>query len=109
MKKSSKPILFFVLTLLIISAAVFLLRVSLKIKYEQLVVKKIKLENDFKTNSNLKDKLKANYESLIAEERIVAVAKSDLGMIRNIEAPLIIKYENQKVESLRQTLEEKYE
>jgi len=109
MKKSSKPILFFVLTLLIISAVVFLLRVSLKIKYEQLVVKKIKLENDFKTNSNLKDKLKANYESLIAEERIVAVAKADLGLIRNIEPALVIKYDINKTEEINEILIEKYE
>jgi hypothetical protein len=109
MKKSSKPILFFVLTLLIISAVVFLLRVSLKIKYEQLVVKKIKLENDFKTNSNLKDKLKANYESLIAEERIVAVAKSELGLIRNIEPAFIVKYDNNKIKEINEILNEKYE
>ena len=53
--------------------------------------------------------IRDRYQTVTSEERIVAVAKSNLGMIRNIEAPLVVKYENQKVENLSETLKEKYE
>jgi len=109
MKKSSKPTLFLIFTLLLITALFALASVGVKLKYEQYVLQKDKLEKIYKSENQKKIKLTAEYQTVTAEERIVAVAKSDLGMIRNIEAPLVVKYENQKVENLSETLKEKYE
>ena len=109
MKKSSKPAIFLIITLLLIVTVFALVSVGLKLKYEQFVLQKDKVEKNYKSESQRKIKLTAEYQTVTSEERIVAVAKADLGMIRNIEAPLIIKYENQKMESLTQTLEEMYE
>ncbi len=109
MKKSAKPTIFIILTLLLILTAFALVSVGVKLKYEQYLLQKDKAEKIYKSESQKKIKLTAEYQTVTAEERIVAVAKSDLGMIRNIEAPLVVKYENQKVENLSETLKEKYE
>jgi cell division protein FtsL len=109
MKKSSKPAIFIVITLLLIVTGFALVSIGLKLKYEQFFLQKDKAEKIYKSENQKKIKLTAEYQTVTSEERIVSVAKSDLGMIRNIEAPLIIKYENKKVESLSQTLKEKYE
>ena len=109
MKKSAKPTIFIILTLLLILTAFALVSVGVKLKYEQYLLQKEKAEKIYKSESQKKIKLTAEYQTVTAEERIVAVAKSDLGMIRNIEAPLVVKYENQKVENLSETLKEKYE
>jgi len=109
MKKSSKPAIYLSITLLLILAVFALVSVSLKLKYEQYVLLKDKAEKTYKAESQRKIKLTAVYQTVTAEERIVAVAKSDIGLIRNIESAFIIKYDNNKVEELNETLKEKYE
>lgn len=109
MKKSSKPTLFLILTLLLISAAFVLMSVGVKLKYEQYLLLKDKAEKTFKEESQNKIKLTAEYQTVTAEERIVFVAKTELGLIRNVEAPLIIKFDNEKVLNIEESLNLKYE
>ncbi len=109
MKKSSKPTLFLILTLLLISAAFVLMSVGVKLKYEQYLLLKDKAEKTFKEESQKKIKLTAEYQTVTAEERIVFVAKTELGLIRNVEAPLIIKFDNEKVLNIEESLNLKYE
>jgi hypothetical protein len=109
MKKSSKPTLFLILTLLLISAAFVLISVGVKLKYEQYLLLKDKAEKTFKEESQKKIKLTAEYQTVTAEERIVFVAKTELGLIRNVEAPLIIKFDNEKVLNIEESLNLKYE
>jgi len=109
MKKSSKPIIFLLLTFLLIATVFALASVGIKLKYEQLLLQKDKAEKTYKSESQKKIKLTAEYQTVTAEERIVAVAKSELGLIRNIESPFIIKYNNDKIKRLSETIKEKYE
>lgn len=109
MKKSSKPIIFLLLTLLLIVTAFALVSVGIKLKYEQLLLQKDKAEKTYKAEDQKRIKLTAEYQTVTAEERIVDVATSELGLIRNIESPFIIKYNNDKVEGLSETIKEKYE
>ena len=109
MKKSSKPTLFLILTMLLISAAFVLMSVGVKLKYEQYLLLKDKAEKTFKDESQKKIKLTAEYQTVTAEERIVFVAKTELGLIRNVEAPLIIKFDNEKVLNIEESLNLKYE
>lgn len=109
MKKSSKPTLLLILTLLLITAGFALISVGIKLKYEQFLLQKDKAEKILKEENQKKIKLTAEYQTVTAEERIVYVAKSELGLIRNVEAPLIIKFDNEKVLSLKETLNLKYE
>ena len=109
MKKSSKPIIFLLLTLLLIVTAFALVSVGIKLKYEQLLLQKDKTEKIYKVEDQKRIKLIAEYQTVTAEERIVAVAKSELGLIRNIESPFILKYDNNKIERLQEAIKEKYE
>jgi cell division protein FtsL len=109
MKKSSKPAIFLLITLLLIVTVFALASVGLKLKYEQFLLQKDKAEKSLKVESQRKIKLTAEYQTVTAEERIVEVAKSDLGLVRNIEPAFIIKYDNIKIEEINETLKEKYE
>ena len=109
MKKSSKPTIFLLITLLLIVTVFALATIGLKLKYEQFLLQKDKAEKTYKTESQRKIKLTAEYQTVTAEERIVAVAKSELGLIRNIEPAFIIKYDRDKLEEITRTLKEKYE
>ena len=109
MKKSSKPTIFLLLTLLLVVTVFALISIGVKLKYEQFLLQKDKAEKIYKAESQKKIKLTAGYQTVTAEERIVAVAKSELGLIRNIESPFIIKYDKAKVEQITEELKEKYE
>jgi cell division protein FtsL len=109
MKKSSKPTIFLIITLLLIVTLFALVIIGLKLKNEQFLLQKDKAEKTYRSESQRKIKLTAEYQTVTAEERIVAVAKSDLGLIRNIEPAFIIKYNNNKIEEINETLKEKYE
>ena len=109
MKKSSKPTIFLLITLLLIVTAFALVSIGLKLKYEQFLLQKDKAEKTYKTESQRKIKLTAEYQTVTAEERIVAVAKSELGLIRNIDPAIKIKYDSNKLEEINETLKEKYE
>jgi cell division protein FtsL len=109
MKKSSKPTLFLILTLLLITAAFALVSVGVKLKYEQYLLQKDKAEKMIKAERHRKIKLTAEYQTVTSEERIVYTAKTELGLIRNVEPPLVVKFDNEKVLSLKETLNQKYE
>jgi hypothetical protein len=109
MKKSSKPAIFLLITLLLIVTVFALVSVGLKLKYEQFLLRKDIAEKTFKSESQRKIKLTAEYQTVTAEERIVAVAKADLGLIRNIEPAFVIKYDINKIEEINEILIEKYE
>ena len=66
----------------------------------QLLLQKDKAEKIYKAESQKKIKLTAEYQTVTAEERIVEVAETELGLIRNIESPFIIKYDKSKVEEI---------
>ena len=109
MKKSSKPTIFLIITLLLIVTAFTLSSIGIKLRYEQLVLQKDKAEKTYKELSLGKTKLTAEYQTVTAEERIVSVAETELGLIRNVEPSLTIKYDNKNLEELNETLKEKYE
>ena len=109
MKKSSKPAIFLFFSLLLIATVFALASVGLKLRYEQFLLQKDKVEKIVKAESQRKIKLTAEYQTLTAEERIVAIAQSDLGLIRNIEPVFTIKYDNNKLEEINDIFKEKYE
>lgn len=109
MKKSSKPTLLLILVLLMIVTVFALASVGVKLKYEQKLLLKDKAEKMFKVESQKKIKLTAEYQTFAAEERIVSIAKSNLGMIRNVESPLVIKFNSKKLEENIEVINQKYE
>jgi cell division protein FtsB len=109
MKKSSKPAIFLLITLLLIVTVFALVSVGLKLKYEQNLLLKDKAEKTYRAESQRKIKLTAEYQTVTTEERIVSVAQSDLGLIRNIEPAFVIKFDVNKIEEINEILIEKYE
>lgn len=109
MKKSSKPTIFIVLTLLLIVTVFALVSIGLKLRCEKLNLQKDKDENIYKAENQKKIKLTAEYQTVTSEERIVEVAETELGLIRNIEPVVTLKYELSKVEEINEVLKEKYE
>lgn len=109
MKKSSKPTLLLVLSLLLIVTVFALLNVGVKLKYEQKLLLKDKAEKTIKAENQKRIKLTAEYQTVTAEERIVNTAKSELGMIRNAGNTDIINVDRKKLEENQETLAQKYE
>ncbi|HMN17526.1 MAG TPA: hypothetical protein PKD03_07910 [Ignavibacteriaceae bacterium] len=109
MKKSSKPTLLLVLSLLLIVTVFALLNVGIKLKYEQKLLLKDKAEKTIKAENQKRIKLTAEYQTVTAEERIVNTAKSELGMIRNAGNTVIINVDRKKLEENQETLAQKYE
>lgn len=109
MKKSSKPFLFLLVITLLISTSFMLVSIGIKLKYERYLLDKDKAEKKYKSEKQKQDKLTADYQMFIAEERIVSIANSELGMIRSIQPDYIIKYDRIKIEEINEVLKEKYE
>ena len=109
MSKSSKPTIFLIFLLLLLVTVFVLVGVGIKLKYEQVLLQKDSVEKQLKAETQRKIKLTAEYQTVTAENRIMKIAGSELGLIRDLEAPVIIKYDNQKVEKIEEELKNKYE
>jgi cell division protein FtsL len=109
MSKSSKPTIFLVFLLLLIITVFALVSVSIKLKYEQALLQKDTALKQLKTETQTKIKLTAEYQTVTGEERIFNVASQELGLIKDLEAPVVIKYDISKVESIEKELKRKYE
>lgn len=104
MKKSSKPTILLLLILLLIAAAFLLVGVGIKLKYERVVLQKDNLEKSLNAASLKKIQLTADYQSVSTEERIVFIASKELGLVRRVDQPTVIKVENEKIEKVDEAL-----
>jgi cell division protein FtsL len=109
LKKSSKPILFFVLVLLAAYTSLILGYVGTKLECELLVKEKFDSQKILNAKKNRRVNLLAELQFLSAEERIVKIAQEDLGMIRRTEPEMILTLSKDKVDRISTELIEKYE
>ncbi len=109
MNKSAKPTILLILLLLLIITVFVLLGVGVKLKNEQALLQKDSLLKQLKTQTQDKIKLTAEYQTVTAEDRITKIASSELGLIKDLEAPVIIKYNKSKVEEIEEKLKRKEE
>lgn len=109
MNKSSKPTVLLIFLLLLIVTVFALFNVGIKLKYEQALLQKDQLEKQLKSETQRKIKLTAEYQTVTAEDRIFKIANTELGLIRDIDASVVIKYDNSKVEEIDEELKNKYE
>ena len=109
MKKSSKPAIYLFLSVLIVSTIIALLSIGIKLKLEQFFLQKDKSEKKYKDENQKKIRLIAEYQTVISEDKIIEFAKSDLGLIIDIESPLFIKYNKEKIDEINKNFKEKYE
>ena len=81
MKKSSKPLIVLITSILIISTIMVLLSQGLRFKYEEQQRELAQLENQIKTEKTVEANLKANYQMLTSEDVIKKYASEQLGLI----------------------------
>jgi cell division protein FtsB len=109
MNKSAKPTIFLILLLLLITTVVVLLSVGIKLKYEQALLQKDSLLKQLKTLTQEKIKSTAEYQTVTAEDRITKIASYELGLIKDLDAPVIIKYKQSDVEKIEEDFKRKYD
>ena len=109
MKKSSKPLIFFILFILAAYTGLILSYVGVKLECELLVKEKFDSQKIFDAKKNRRVNLLAESQYLSSEERIIKIAQEDLGMIRRTEPEMILSISKDKVDEISKVLNEKYE
>jgi len=110
MKKSSKPLIVVVASLLVLFTIMILISQGLRLKYEELQREFAQLENTIKSEKTRSVTLKANYQMLTAEDVIKEYAIYELGLVNNEidnESKITLSKENivnlsESVESLNE-------
>lgn len=83
MKKSSKPLIIVIASLLVLLTIIILMSQGLRLKYEELQRELAQLENRIKTEKTQSVKLKANYQMLTEEDIIEKFAVYELGLVNS--------------------------
>jgi cell division protein FtsB len=81
MKKSSKPLIVLIASLLVLITIIVLVAQGLQLKYEELQRELTQLENQMKTEKTQSVGLKANYQMLTAEDIIKKFAMNELDLV----------------------------
>jgi cell division protein FtsB len=81
MKKSSKPLIIAVISLLVLITIIILLSQGLRLKYEELQRELTQLEDNIKSEKAKLVSLKASYQMLSAEDIIKKYAVNELGLV----------------------------
>ena len=81
MKKSSKPLIIVIASLLVLSTIILLISQGLRLKYEELQRELAQLESKIKLEKTQSVSLKANYQMLTAEDVIKKYAVNELGLV----------------------------
>ena len=110
MKKSSKPLIVVVASLLVLFTIMILISQGLRLKYEELQRELAQLENTIKSEKTRSVTLKANYQMLTAEDVIKEYAIYELGLVNteiDNESKITLSKENivnlfESVESLNE-------
>lgn len=88
MKKSSKPLIIIITSLLVLITIIILFAQSLRLKYEELQRELAQLENQMKTEKIQSVGLKANYQMLTSEDAIKKYAMYELGLVDASSDPI---------------------
>ena len=81
MKKSFKPLIVVISSLLVLITILLLISQGLRLKYEELQREQTQLENQIKTEKILMVNLIANYQMMTAEDLIKKYASSELALV----------------------------
>ena len=109
MKKGSKSNIVSALFLLVVFALLGLGYVSVKLKCEALIKEKFLLGEKLKAISNQNTALLGQRQDLTSEERIVEIAKNELGMEVNKRPQMSVKVSKEKIDKIDKILKKKYE
>lgn len=108
MSKSSKPIIFYVLFLIVIITVFFIAVVVVKISYEEDIKTKDEAERRLKIERQKLVRLQAEYQEAVTEDRIRNLALQ-IGMIKRFEPAVTLKISKEQIEELQRNFNTKYE
>ena len=83
MKKSSKPLIIVIASLLVLSTIIILIAQGLRLKYEGLQRELAQLESRIKSEKTQSVSLTANYQMLTEEDVIKKYAFNELGLVNS--------------------------
>lgn len=109
MKKSAKPVIFFVLFVFVSYTILILLYVGIRLEYEKLTREKVIAQQRLGDVKNWKVNLLVQEQALSSEERIVDIAQNELGMERDSAQVIILNVSKEKIDKISKSLEKKYE
>lgn len=109
MNKGSKSKIVSTLFLLIVFTLLGLGYVSIKLKCEAMIKEKFLLGEKLKAISNQNTALLGQRQDLTSEERIIEIAKNELGLEQNTRPQMTAKVSKEKIEKIEKILKEKYE
>ncbi len=109
MKKNSKSKIASALFLLIVFTLLGLGYVSVKLKCEAMIKEKFLLGEKLKAISNHNTALLGQRQDLTSEERIVEIAKNELGMVVDTRPQMKVKVNKKKIDKIDKILKKKYE
>lgn len=108
MSTSSKPVIFYVLFLIVIVTVFFIAVVVVKISYEENIKVKDEAERRFRIERQKLVRLQAEYQETTTEDRIRSLALQ-IGMIKRVEPAVTLKISKEQIEELERNFNLKYE
>ena len=107
--KNSKPLIGYVVSFGIICTIYALFYVGIKLKCESLIKEKVISEQSLNSSRNWTLNLTAQYQYLNSEERIVAIANNELGMIKGSAPVIRLSVSSEKIENIQKEINARYE
>jgi len=107
--KNSKPFLGYGLLTGIVITVYALSYVGIKLKCESFIKEKVITKQNCDAAKNEELNLTAQIQNLNSEERIVAIAQNELGMIKGSAPVLSLSVSREKIENLQKEINSKYE
>ncbi len=109
MKKSIKPFIAFSVFLFVVLAFLILVYVSVKLECGKLTREKVITQERLNDLKNWTTNLTAQNQALSSEERIVEIAKNDLGMVRDSVSPVLMTVSKEKIEKISEAINKEHE
>lgn len=109
MSNSNKPLLLYILLLILSIAGFLLFTVIMKINYKQLLMEKDQANQEIITAIQEQKKLNAIYQDLTSEDYIVPYAQNNLSLIKNFSSSGLIKLSEERIQFIEEALSKKYE
>ena len=107
--KNSKPLLGYGLSAGIALTLYALSYVGIKLECESLIKDKVITIQNYSSAQNEKLNLTAQFQYLNSEERIMAIAQNELGMIKCPAPILTLSVSREKIEQIQKEINSKYE
>ncbi len=109
MKKSIKPFIAFSVFIFVVFAFLTLVYVSVKLECGKLTREKVITQEKLGDLKNWTTNLIAQNQALSAEERIVAIAQNEMGMVRDSENPVLMTVSKEKIEKISEAINKEHE